>query len=161
MITGVAAARVERLARELAEISPSVAIIGGAPLAQTNGLFTALAVNALNALLGSVEQPGGVFFTPQINLASAAKGLSGKATASLPLDKIAAGILDGSSVPQVLLLDGANPVHGAPKGWRVREALEKVPYIVELRSVPRRDRGAVGSDSSGPLVPRDVGGGTA
>ena len=40
-ITGVAAARVERLARELAEISPSVAIIGGSPLAQTNGLFSA------------------------------------------------------------------------------------------------------------------------
>jgi anaerobic selenocysteine-containing dehydrogenase len=134
MITGVAAARVERLARELAEMSPSVAIIGGAPLAQSNGLFSALAVNALNSLLGSVEQPGGLFFTPQINLASTAKGLSGRAAASLPFDKVAAGIVDGSAVPQVLLLDGANPVHGAPKGWRVREALEKVPYIVSFGS---------------------------
>jgi menaquinone reductase, molybdopterin-binding-like subunit len=132
MITGVAAARVERLARELAELSPSVAIVGGAPLAQTNGLFTALAVNALNSLLGSVEQPGGMFFAPQINVASTVKGLSGKATPSLPLDKIVAGILDGSSVPQVLILDGANPAHSAPKGWRVREALEKVPYIVSF-----------------------------
>ena len=34
--------------------APAVAIIGGAPLAQTNGLFNALAVNALNALVGSV-----------------------------------------------------------------------------------------------------------
>src|SRR5207237_5765523 len=64
-VTGVPAARVERLAREFAERSPAVAVIGGAPLAQTNGLFHALAVNALNALVGSVEQPGGVFFTPQ------------------------------------------------------------------------------------------------
>ena len=63
-ITGVAAKRVERLARELAELPPAVAIIGGAPLAHTNGLFTALAVNALNALLGAVGQPGGIFFTP-------------------------------------------------------------------------------------------------
>ena len=70
-------------------------------------------MNALNALLGSVEQPGGVFFTPQINLASAAKGLAGRARHRASLDKVAAGILDGSSVPQVLLLDGANPVFTA------------------------------------------------
>ena len=133
-ITGVAASRVERLARELIEISPSVAVIGGAPLAHTTGLFNALAVNALNALLGSVEQPGGMFFTPQMNLAAAAKGLAGPATASPSLDRVAAGILDGSSVPQVLILDGANPVFTSPKGWRVREALEKVPYIVSVGS---------------------------
>ena len=63
--TSVKAARVERLARELAEQRPSVAIIGGAPLAQANGLFQALAVNALNALLGSVGTPGGLSFMPQ------------------------------------------------------------------------------------------------
>jgi anaerobic selenocysteine-containing dehydrogenase len=133
-ITGVAAARVERLARELADISPSVAVIGGSPLAHTNGLFNALAVNALNALLGSVEKPGGVFFTPQINLASAAKGLAGRATASPSLNRMTAAILEGSSVPQVLLLDGANPVFTSPKGWRVREALEKVSYIASFGS---------------------------
>ena len=59
--TGVKAARVERLAHELAEQRPSVAIIGGAALAQGNGLFQALAVNALNALLGSVDAPAACF----------------------------------------------------------------------------------------------------
>ena len=73
-ITGVAAPRVERLARELADISPSVAIVGGSPLAHSNGLFTALAVNALNVLLGTVEQPGGVFFTPSSILRRLQKG---------------------------------------------------------------------------------------
>ncbi len=34
----------------LAEQQPAVALVGGAPLAQTNGLFTALAVNALNGV---------------------------------------------------------------------------------------------------------------
>ena len=67
-VTGVAASRVERLARQFADTRPAVAIIGGPPLAHTNGLFSALAVNALNALVGSVEQPGGLFFTPQLNL---------------------------------------------------------------------------------------------
>ena len=32
------------------------------------------------------------------------------------------------------MLDGANPVFTAPKAWRVREALEKVPYIVSFGS---------------------------
>ena len=35
-----------------------MAVIGGPPLAHTNGLFTALAVNALNALLGAVGRAG-------------------------------------------------------------------------------------------------------
>jgi anaerobic selenocysteine-containing dehydrogenase len=132
--TGVATARIERLARELADLRPSVALIGGPPLAHTNGLFSALAVNALNALLGSIEQPGGMFFTPQFNLAAAAKGLTATAADAPSIDRVAAGILDGSSVSQVVLLDGANPVFASPKAWRVREALEKVPYIASFGS---------------------------
>jgi anaerobic selenocysteine-containing dehydrogenase len=133
-ITGVAASRVQRLARELAEISPSVALIGGSPLAHTNALFNALAVNALNALLGTVERPGGVFFTPQINLAAAAKGLAGRATAAPSLARFTAGIADGSAIPQVLLIDGVNPVFASPRGWRVRETLEKIAYIASFGS---------------------------
>src|SRR5687768_218561 len=82
-VTGVAARRIERIARQFAETSPAVAMVGGPPLAHTNGLFTALAVNALNTLVGSVEQPGGVFFTPQIDLAAASK-TSGPAASPAP-----------------------------------------------------------------------------
>ncbi len=133
--TGVTAARVERLAREFAERSPAAAIIGGSPLAQTNGLFSALAVNALNALVGSVGQPGGLFFTPQFDVRIASK--SGVAAASRrdSLEKVAADILAGGpSVPQVLLLDNVNPVFTTPKAWKVKEALEKTPYIVSFGS---------------------------
>ena len=160
-LTGVAARRVERLARELAEMRPSVAIIGGSPLAQTNGLFNALAVNALNALMGSVEQPGGMFFTPQIDIArtfrlppSRAERASAfaEATADRPasldraagvggkpedrqLERIAAEILSGAdSSPQVLLVDSANPVFTTPRAWRVREAFQKIPYIASFGS---------------------------
>jgi anaerobic selenocysteine-containing dehydrogenase len=37
-------------------------------------------------------------------------------------------------VPQMLLLDGANPVFTSPKGWRMREALDKIPYIASFGS---------------------------
>src|SRR5437879_6994363 len=50
--TWISTARIERLAKEFAEQRPAaVAIIAGAALAQTNGLFNARAVNALNALV--------------------------------------------------------------------------------------------------------------
>jgi anaerobic selenocysteine-containing dehydrogenase len=116
-VTGVAAKRVERLARELVELGPSVAVIGGAPLAHTNGLFHALAVNALNALLGAVEQPGGIFFTPQASTKSEVRSLNAETLTA-----------------KVLLLDEANPVFGAPKAWQVREMLEKIPFIASFGS---------------------------
>ena len=124
--TGVKAERVERIAKELAAQKPAVAVIAGAPLAHTNGLFQALAINMLNVALGAVDVPGGVAFTPQPP--SAAK--SGRS-----LQAMANDILAGKGAPvQTLLLDGVNPVHTTPAGWRVKEALTKVPYIVSFGS---------------------------
>ena len=118
-LTGVAAKRIERIAHALVELQPSVAFIGGAPLAHTNGLFQALAVNALNALLGNVGQPGGLFFTPgHPALTSEIRNLKSQELASA----------------KVLLLDEVNPVFGAPKAWKVREALAAIPYIASFGS---------------------------
>jgi anaerobic selenocysteine-containing dehydrogenase len=126
--TGVAAARIERLAREFADHAPAVAIIGGAALAHTNGLFQALAVNALNALVGRVGDPGGVSFTPRPESRTLQNG--GRALRELAIE-----ILSASSSPvQVLFLNDANPVFGAPPAWRVAEALGKIPYIVSFGS---------------------------
>ena len=127
-VTGVAATRIERLGRELAERTPAVAMVGGAPLAHTNGLFTALAVNALNALLGSVEQPGGMFFTPRIDLGGGANGQA----AAFRLRPEGEGAHIGDA--QVLLVDGANPVFTAPAAWKVREALDRIPFIASFGS---------------------------
>jgi anaerobic selenocysteine-containing dehydrogenase len=118
--TGVKAERIERLAREFAEHAPAVAIIGGAPLAHTNGMFSALAVNALNALAGSVS------FMPQPKdsvppSASFAKFLEGQLAAT-------------DSATKVLLLHEANPVYGSPAAWKVREALTKIPFIASFGS---------------------------
>ena len=124
-ITGVSAERIERLAREIALRTPSMAVVGGAPLAQSNGLATALAVNALNALLGGVGQPGGINFMPQIEAAPA----TGR------LDTLAAEILAQDGAVQALFIDTAvNPVHSAPAGWRVRDAISAVPLVVSFAS---------------------------
>ena len=129
--TGVAAATVQRLARALVERGPGVAMIGGAPLAQTNGLFSALAVNALNALVGSVGEPGGVSFMPQV----ARTPTASRAGSRRSLHTVASDVLAAEQSPvQVLLLDGANPVFATPPGWRIREALLKVPFIASFGS---------------------------
>ena len=119
-VTGVSARRIERLAKEFAERAPAVAIVGGVPLAHTNGLFTALAVNALNQLAGAVGQKGGVSFTPQLSRPAVPAGGT--------LAQLAA------ASPQVLIVDEANPVFNAPKAWKVREAFEAVPFIVSFAS---------------------------
>ena len=130
--TGVSAATVVRIARELAVQSPSMAVIGGSALAQTNGLENALAVNALNALLGSVGTPGGILFMPPLPL-PASSPAAGKASESVR--GLAGRALSGQPQPlKVLLLYEANPVFAAPPDWRVGEALQKIPFIASFGS---------------------------
>jgi anaerobic selenocysteine-containing dehydrogenase len=138
-ITGVPAARIQQLARAFAAGRPAVAIVGGPALAQTNALFTALAVNALNALAGSVGQPGGLHFTPQLPAPADARGSraeAGRAAAPRPtsLASFAAEALSGTRTPQLVLVDGVNPVFSAPKAWKVRDALDKAGFIVSFGS---------------------------
>ncbi|HEX5411242.1 MAG TPA: molybdopterin-dependent oxidoreductase [Terriglobia bacterium] len=128
-LTGVEVARIERLARELAAHPPAVVMIGGASLAQTNGLANALAANALNGLLESVGKPGGIFFTPPPPLPDLANRKEGASVAAL-----CEGVLKGSSPVETLLVYSANPVFASPPAWRVREALEKVSYIASFGS---------------------------
>jgi anaerobic selenocysteine-containing dehydrogenase len=123
--TGVKAARVERLAAMLKDVRPAVAIVAGAPLAQTNGLFTALAVNALNSTLGALDAPGGLTFAPQA---------AAKTGAARSLQSFASDVLAGKTPVRVLLVDGVNPVHTTPAGWHIKDALAKIPYIVSFGS---------------------------
>ena len=107
--TGVRAARIERLAKELAEQRPGVAFAAGAAVAQTNGLFNALAVNALQALVGEVH------FTPGVQVARPRR-------------------MEEVKGAEVLLVDGANPVYASTAGAGVREAIGQIPYIVSFGS---------------------------
>ena len=125
--TGVKADRIERLAREFAENLPAIAMIGGTPLGHTNAMFSALAVNALNALAGSVGQPGGMSFMPQ--------PLQSVEPATQVFEKFLKEVGAGSESPvQVLLLHDANPVYGSPQAWNVRETFSKIPFIASFGS---------------------------
>jgi anaerobic selenocysteine-containing dehydrogenase len=126
--TGVPAATINRLARGLAQSGgPGTAIIGGTPLAQTNGLFNALAVNALASLVDPDSQAL-VGFMPQSPFGTAA------APASKPQDSFTTITALTKANPKLLMLYNANPVFGAPPAAQVREAIAKIPYIVSFGS---------------------------
>jgi len=122
--TGIKAERIARIAREAAAHDPAVALIGDSAVAQSNGLFNALAVNALNALLGSVGKSGGISFAPAPSPKESA----------VSLQTLASQITSGAAAVKVLLLYNANPVFAAPAAWGVRAALDKIPFIVSFGS---------------------------
>jgi anaerobic selenocysteine-containing dehydrogenase len=132
--TGVAPEVITRLAREMATHAPAMAMVGGAPLAQTNGLFIALAVMALNGLLGSVMKPGGLLFTPQPVLSTAESRTTGRAAQeTTSLRTLAQNILSRQSRPVgMLLLYETNPVFATPPEWHVKEALNEIPFIASF-----------------------------
>lgn len=133
--TGVAPEAIARLAREMVAQPPAVAVVGGAPLAQTNGMFTALAVNALNALLGSVGKPGGLQFAPQLSLSPSGSPETYSRERNVgSVRSLAQQILSGQQPVEMLFLYEANPVFATPPGWQARGALEKVPFIVSFGS---------------------------
>jgi anaerobic selenocysteine-containing dehydrogenase len=131
-ITGVTASRVERLATEFANRRPALAIIGGGPLAHTNGLFSAVAVNALNALVGNIGESGGIAFTPQLKIDR--PRAAGFRLAPGPSPATGADALPYIGDAQVLLIDGGNPIFNALPTWKLRETLARLPYIVSLGS---------------------------
>jgi menaquinone reductase, molybdopterin-binding-like subunit len=153
-ITGVPSATISRLAGEFASNKPAVAILpgkGGLLNGTLGGVYAAMAVHCLNALVGSIDQPGGVLrqrypaVRPWAELPDdrvAARGcrqerLDGAGTV-YPLARhayqaVADRILDGYPVELLFLYD-ANPVFETPGGQRFVEAFEKVPLVVSFAS---------------------------
>ncbi|MDP3047014.1 MAG: molybdopterin-dependent oxidoreductase, partial [Chloroflexota bacterium] len=155
-ITGIPGGTIARLAGEFGANHPALAIMptGRGDLSAGNGLATALAIHALNALVGSVEVPGGVQvqhfadFIPWPPLPAdpvAEKGrqaprLDGAGT-DYPLALSACQALGDALAggrpyaANVLFLLNANPVHELPQGQRFAEALQKVPLVVSFSPV--------------------------
>ena len=61
-LTGIPSETIERLAREFATTKPALAIRGKAAINWPNGSYTSYAIFCLNALVGSIDVPGGVLY---------------------------------------------------------------------------------------------------
>ncbi len=151
-ITGVPIATITRVAREFAGARPALALGGGGASLHTNGLYTRLAIQALNALVGSVEAPGGTtaqWRPPLAPLPPVRRDAAAQQGLAMPrLDGAGAG--RGAPVtsafhalpealragkpypPGALLLYYANPAYSSPELARAPELFDKVPFIVSF-----------------------------
>jgi len=150
--TGVGAETIERVAREFATSKPAIAAGARGSSMQPYGVYTRTAIHALNALVGSIDVPGGVLVQkgppltkdpdavqddvakagvaqPRIDYAGTKRyPLAGKVYQNIP--EFATG--EGPYKANALLLYYTNPAFSTPDVSRVRKALEQIPFIVNF-----------------------------
>ncbi len=149
---GVKPEEIERLAREMVDLGPAVVLSDGRVGSATNGLYTELALQALNALLGNIGRPGGMWVQQRAPLSAwktvvpdeaAGKGhheprLDGAGTVKRPLADGAVyalpeAIISGQPYAAgAVLLHYSNPLFAKPGGKQWLEALSKVPLVVSF-----------------------------
>jgi molybdopterin-containing oxidoreductase family iron-sulfur binding subunit len=124
--TGVPLKRIERVASELAEHRPSVALAGGSSLRSERGVALALAVSHLNALLGAYSEGG---------LLRAETSIPGFATNTGNARVLAAELASGHPLPPVLFVSDTNPLFSLPSGFKLGERLDGT-FLVSFASFP-------------------------
>lgn len=151
-ITGVDADVIRQVARGFAHFKPAIAWRGRGAGCWPNGSYASYAIFCLNALVGSIDAPGGITYQetpkyrdmPQV----VEDGISGggRSKPRLGFDKnsgllaegvvtnqVADAILEGSPYPvEVAVGFGSNFNMSAPDTARWDEAMAKVPFYVHI-----------------------------
>jgi anaerobic selenocysteine-containing dehydrogenase len=154
-VTGISTDIIARLAGEFATNRPAIALMPTetGELSSGNALYTAVAIHALNALVGSIDAKGGVIVQRFPELAAwpvyspdsiaqtgeAKERIDGAGT-QFPL-----AISAYQNLPQrilakkpyaleMLMLLNANPLYDMPNNGRSLKAFQKVPFIVSFAS---------------------------
>ena len=158
-LTGVPLETIKRLARELAGARPAIAAAGQGLGIGTNALFNHVAINALNAILGTLDVEGGVLkqrypaFTAWPDVVGPdieQPRLDGSGGPAHPFaegvyHELPDHILSGDPYPiNALLMVDSNPVFDSPGANRWREAMAKIPFIVSFS--PFLDESALYAD---------------
>jgi len=153
-ITGISASTIESLAGTFAGASKPLAVCGRGKGETPGGLNEFMAVHALNALVGNINKKGGVCAVPDPDYIkwpevemdrTAANGMhknriDSAGTKRYPdtrylLDRLPEAINSGKEYPiEALFVVGANPVYTIPDSKAVKEAFNRVPFIVSFSS---------------------------
>ena len=163
-ITGVSASTIESLAKTFARASKPLAVCGRGQGETPGSLNEFMAVHALNALVGNINKKGGVWAVPDPDYIKwpevemdrvAAHGMhkariDGAGSKRYPdtrylLDRLPDAINSGKDYPiEALFVVGANPIYTIPDSNAVKEAFNKVPFVVSFSSY--MDETAANSD---------------
>jgi len=137
-VSGVSEEKLAHLADLFANAEHPLAIPGGAALGQSNGLETAEAVLALDALAGNFGQPGGVFLSPVAPNTDGYHRSANLQEMAAFVEKMKAGEV------KVLFVHGVNPVFELPKVLDFENAMKSVPLVISFATFP--DETAVQAD---------------
>ena len=152
LLTGVPEETIVEIAREFSSHRPSIAISGRGVAMQTNGTYSQMAIDCLNALVGSIDSRGGLLlqrrppfqkWPPAQKDGIAEKGLSqpridGARNMPFPFAEEVPYIIpdrveQGDLYPvDTLFLYYTNPLFSLPEPEKFRNALEKIPFIVSF-----------------------------
>ncbi|MBI4200236.1 MAG: molybdopterin-dependent oxidoreductase [Chloroflexi bacterium] len=149
-VSGVPEETIVRIAREFATTKPAIAAGARGSSMQTNGIFNRMAIHALNALVGSIDVPGGItvqkgppfgkepdvvqderarqgLAQPRIDWAGTKRyPLAGKVYQNMA--EFATG--EGPYEAKVLFTYYTNPLFSTPEVERFHKAVDRVPLIV-------------------------------
>src|SRR5262249_3710481 len=123
--TGVAPETIKHVAKVFAHAKPGLAVGGGVAVTGSNATETQVAINLLNAAAGNVGKT--VRFGPD--------SAYGKVT---PHPEVAAlaRAMAGGEIEMLLIGPGVNPAFTLPSGFKLADAIGKVPFVVSFANVP-------------------------
>jgi anaerobic selenocysteine-containing dehydrogenase len=151
-LTGVPEEIIIQLAKEFSTHLPGIVISGRGMGMQTNGTYSQMAIDSLNALVGSIDSPGGLLLqrkppfqkwpalqkddiaqkglsTPRIDGAGMIPFLFAEELPSALPERIE----KGEPYPvDTLLLYYTNPLFSLPEPEKLRKTLEKIPFVVSF-----------------------------
>lgn len=137
--TGVPPDVIVRLAKNFGSARRPVALWDNVVAWRTGGFADALAIHALNILVGTLDRPGGILVQPRIPVPSldemAGRGRPNppKQTSTRTGASWASLIANGSArAPKALFLYYSNPVASSPAPDDVVTALGRVPLVVSF-----------------------------
>jgi len=154
-ITEVPVTTIDQLAYDFASRKPSLAIPGGDFSETNSATYTCMAVHALNALVGSIDRPGGVLFQrplsftqfPDLTADTAARSglrkprIDGAGSVLSPLADNTPGLLPENLLlgkpyrPELLMVFSGNPLYNIPEADKIKEALLQIPQIVSCATI--------------------------
>jgi anaerobic selenocysteine-containing dehydrogenase len=151
-ITGIQPETIRRIAREFAQTQPALALRGQESINWPEGSFTSYAIFCLNALVGSIDVPGGVLYQESVKynemprlvedeIAKKGKGkpaVDFRGTEKFPAAKVVTNqvpesILEGTPYPIEMAMGfNSNFNMFAPDTGRWDGALKKIPYYIHI-----------------------------
>lgn len=145
-LTGIPAARIEKIARMYATTKPALVYIGNGIDQYLNVVQTSRAISLLSAITGNVDVPGGNTFYPSPRLSpyptlhSGGKRLGDDDYPLFPsvsFPAVVDALLSGKPYqPRAMIVNHGNPLLINANQTKVREALKKLELLVVLDVFP-------------------------